>query len=190
METLYYLSAFCLIVFMILAMYDGIYLHIWKFELFKRKESKFEHKTHTIRAILFPLILWLLFINHDKTSFFIGISFFITDLVVLAFDAFSEKDSRKSLGGLPRWEYILHLFANSFHFASIMLMISTKTELTEFGLAINENISHGFGQKLITIISINIIPGAILMAFLHLFLILPSGISLWAKIKNRALPIR
>ena len=57
MEIIYYLSAIFLVLFMLLATYDGLYLHLWKYELFKREESSFEHKTHTIRAILFPLIV-------------------------------------------------------------------------------------------------------------------------------------
>ena len=46
MEILFLLSMICLIAFMFLATYDGAYLHLWKYELFNRKESEFEHKTH------------------------------------------------------------------------------------------------------------------------------------------------
>lgn len=181
MDILYYLSALCLLLFMVLATYDGFYLHIWKYELFKRKESAFEHKTHTIRAILFPLIVWLLFINTDATSFWISIVLISIDFLALGIDAYSEDDSRKSIGGLPKWEYILHLFANSFHFASIFLIIATKVEITESALVMNEIATNTFAQELIQIISINIIPGAIVLAFVHFILIFPKGISIWSK---------
>lgn len=187
MEILFYLSTGCLLVFMILAIYDGLFLHIWKYELFRREESTFEHKTHTIRAVLFPLIIWLLFINSNAISFWIGITLFIIDLIVLGADAYSEKDSRQSMGGLPRWEYILHLFANSFHFASIILIIATKINATEFGLTINETTNNNFGQQLIRLISVNIIPGAILLALFHVILIPPKGIQIWLHLKSRIL---
>jgi len=181
MDILYYLSGLCLLLFMILATYDGFYLHIWKYELFKRKDSLFEHKIHTIRAVLFPLILWLLFINDDKISFWISIVLISIDFIVLGIDAYSETDSRKSIGGLPKWEYILHLFANSFHFASIFLIIATKVEITEAGIALNEITNVTFAQNLIQIISVNMIPGAIVLGLIHFILMLPKGIHIWNK---------
>ena len=183
MEILYYLSALFLVLFMLLATYDGLYLHLWKYELFKRKESIFEHKTHTVRAILFPLIIWFLFVNKDNFSFYVGISLVILDLIVLAIDAYSEEDSRKFMDGLPKWEYILHLFSNGFHFAATGLLLAIRINITENGLSINtiENVSKG--QELLNFISVNIIPGAILMALLHLFLIFPKGIKIWNKLR-------
>ncbi|HBH05769.1 MAG TPA: hypothetical protein DDX92_04105 [Flavobacteriales bacterium] len=171
-------------------MYDGIYLHIWKYELFKRAESVFEHKTHTIRSILFPLILWLLFLKSDAISFWAGIALFILDLITLGIDAYSERDSRKSLGGLPRWEYILHLFANSFHFAAIALIIATKIKVTSSGLYLNDVFVNSDARQMIEFISINIIPGAVLMGMLHVVLISHRGIRLWMHLKNVLFPIR
>ena len=183
MEIIYYLSAIFLILFMLLATYDGLYLHLWKYELFKREESIFEHKTHTIRAVLFPLIVWLLFINTDNFSFYIGVSLILLDLVVLAIDAYSEKDSRQFMDGLPKWEYIIHLFSNGFHFAAIALLLATRISVTENGLLLSTMVNISKGQELLNFISVNIIPGAILMALLHLFLIFPKGINLWNKVK-------
>lgn len=183
MEIIYYLTALFLIFFMLLATYDGLYLHLWKYELFKREESLFEHKTHTARAILFPLIIWLLFISTDTISFYVGISFILFDLVILAIDAYSEKDSRKFMDGLPKWEYIIHLFSNGFHFAASALLLSTRINITENGLSLNTIVNVSKGQELLNFISVNIIPGAILMALLHLFLIFPKGIKIWNKLK-------
>ena len=182
MEIVYYLSAACLLLFMILATYDGFYLHIWKYELFSRKESRFEHKTHTARAILFPLILWLLFINNDAVSFWIAITLIAIDLIVLGIDAYTETDSRKAIGGLPKWEYIVHLFANSFHFASIFLIIATKISLTDIGIVIDEVSNATFAQEFVKIISVNMIPGAIVLGVVHLMLLFPKGIAIWSKV--------
>lgn len=184
MDILYYLSTFCLFGFMILATYDGFYLHIWKYELFKRKESKFEHLTHTIRAFIFPLILWLLFINNDMLSLGIGVFFIVVDLIVLGLDAFSEGDSRKSIGGLPKWEYILHLFANSFHFSAVVLILATKILITDDGLLFNEALTGSFAQQLSYSVAVNIIPGSIVLAFLHVIVLSPKGLQLWSKLKS------
>lgn len=185
MEIFYYLISLCIVLFMVIATYDGIYLHIWKYQLHTRKESYFEHKIHTVRAILFPLIIWLLFINTDLISFSIGITLVALDLITLGVDAFSETDSRKSIGGLSRWEYIIHLFANGLHFAAIVLIIGTKLTISEFSLSINQLSINSVGKEILDIISIQAIPGAIGMALVHLLLITPWGTSIWIKYRKK-----
>jgi len=181
MEILFYLSAICLVIFMILATYDGFYLHIWKYELFNREESIFEHKTHTVRAILFPLIIWFLFINNNQISFWIGIVLVMLDLIILGIDAYSEKDSRQFMDGLPKWEYIIHLFANGFHFASIILIIGTKISVSKYTITLIQNVPDTLGSGIMEIISVNIIPGSILLALVHLIVILPKGRMIWNR---------
>ena len=185
MEILYYLSSIFLLLFMILGLYDGVYLHIWKYQLHTREESYFEHKTHTIRAILFPLIVWFLFINSDSISFWIGISLVILDLITLGIDAFSEKDSRESIGGLPRWEYTLHLFANGFHFSSIALFLGTKLTVNEFGLSISQTITESYGKEIFDFVAVQMIPGGVFIALAHVLFILPVGKRFWVKQRGR-----
>lgn len=169
----------CLIAFMILATYDGAYLHLWKFELFNRKESLFEHKTHTIRAILFPLIIWLLILNTDIISFWVGIILVALDLIVLALDAYSEKESRSFMDGLPKWEYILHLFANGFHFAFIILIVSTKIKLESSTLLYSNEFLKNSSFEIVQLIAVNILPGAIILGIVHLLLMSKFGKKLW-----------
>ena len=185
MEILYYLIIICLIGFMIIATYDGLYLHLWKYELFKRNESKFEHKTHTVRAVLFPLILWFLFINEDSISFWFGISLFIIDLIILGIDAFSEKDSRKSIGGLPRWEYILHLFSNAFHFSAIILVLALKIKISPTGLIFVNEFVNSPAKELFTFVSLNVIPGAIILAVLHFALMVKGPQTIWNTYRTK-----
>ena len=169
----------CLVAFMILATYDGAYLHVWKYELFNRKESLFEHKTHTIRAILFPLIVWLLFVNTDIVSFWIGVFFVTIDLVVLGIDAYSEKESRSFMNGLPQWEYILHLFANSFHFAAIILIVATRIKVGNEGISYSNEFLLINNLETVQFIAVNIVPGAIFLAIIHLLLVFDFGKQLW-----------
>ncbi|MFK7784839.1 MAG: hypothetical protein AB8B56_06980 [Crocinitomicaceae bacterium] len=185
MEIIYYLTAVCLIAFMILATYDGAYLHLWKYELFKQSESKFEHATHTIRAILFPAIVWMIFLNHDPVSFWIGVVLILLDFVVLAVDAYSEKDSREFMGGLPRSEYIMHLMANGFHFAAIFLMLSTKLVITESSIELIGSANSSSAAEVLDFIAVNMLPGAILLGLLHLFLMTQSGQTVWGSLRKR-----
>lgn len=170
MDILFFLALFCLIVFMILATYDGAYLHLWKYELFNRVESQFEHKTHTIRALLFPVIVYLLFIDTSILGFWTGLALVAIDLIVLGIDAYSEKESRSFMNGLPQWEYIVHLFANSFHFAAIILMIATRTKITTDGIFYSTEFMLYSSFETIQFIAVNILPGAVILGIIHLLL--------------------
>lgn len=181
MDLLIQLSILFLVLFMILAIYDGLYLHLWKFELFNRKESEMEHKVHTLRALLFPVIVYYLFINASIIGFYMGIALFIFDLLVLSLDAYFEKDSREFMDGLPRWEYIIHLFANSFHFASFVLIIISRGN----EIILNSSTPNNELSALIYMVGKNIIPGAILMGLIHLFLMSSFGKTAWESMKKK-----
>jgi len=170
---------------MLLATYDGFYLHIWKYKLFNQKESIFEHKTHTIRAILFPLIVWFLFLETSPIGFWIGIALVLLDLIVLGIDAYAEGDSRKFMGGLPRWEYIVHLFANGFHFAAILLIVGVKINLLMSDVLLSQNLAETTGSTLLIFVAENTIPGAVILALIHLLVLLPKGKLLWNKYRMK-----
>ncbi len=171
---------------MVLATYDGFYLHIFKYALFNHEESVFEHKTHTIRAVLFPLIVWALFINEVNFSLFlIGLALVFTDLLVLAIDAYSEKESRSFMGGLPKWEYIIHLFSNAFHFSTITLVLALKIKITNTGLIFVNDFGYSQARGLFTFVSVNIIPGAIILAALHFVLLLKGPQTVWNTYRTK-----
>ncbi|KPM32280.1 Hypothetical protein I595_1930 [Croceitalea dokdonensis DOKDO 023] len=181
MDLINYTISICLFAFMALATYDGFILHIWKYKLYQQPESIFEHKTHTVRAILFPLIVWSLLIQTDKIFFFIGLALTAMDLVVLTVDAYSEKDSRTIMGGLPRKEYILHLFANGFHFAIIALALVLKlsivgTTLVYLPVQLDQD---AFSTVLLAFMAKNAIPGAVVLAMVHVALLFTLPRNLW-----------
>ncbi len=180
MDILFYLASACLVLFMVLATYDGFYLHLWKYQLFNQEESIFEHKTHTIRAILFPAIVWLLMVNETSSVLFlIGLVLVTIDLIVLAIDAYSEKDSRDFMGGLPRWEYIIHLFSNAFHFSAIVLVLAIKIDVTATTISFVEAIPASSAKNLFAFIGANVIPGAVVLAILHVILLLEKPKGIW-----------
>lgn len=169
MEIALIISSVLLLAFALLALIDGFYLHIIKYQLHNIPDSKFEHATHTIRAILFPAIVYFLFIvQNSNTCFYVGLLLVALDIIVLGIDAYSEKDSRAFMGGLPRWEYILHLFVNGFHFASIAVFLAVKLHLTDKGVEIIQDLSVLHSFTYFKFIAINLLPGAILLACIHL----------------------
>lgn len=166
-------------------MYDGIYLHLWKYELFNKKESEFEHKTHTARAILFPLIVWLLFLDNSIIGFYLGLTLVLADLIVLGIDAFSEKESRHFMGGLPKSEYIIHLFSNSLHFTAVILIIATRIKLEGNTLVYSTDFMVYSSFETVKLIAINILPGSVLLGISHVLLSMDFGKQLWNTYRKK-----
>jgi hypothetical protein len=185
METLLYLLAACLTLFGILGVIDGFYLHIWRFRLYEHADSHFEHFTHTLRAVLFPAIVFCLFIQPNVPGIYqLGLLLVGADLAVLTVDAYVEKDSRAFMGGLPRWEYILHLFVNAFHFGAVLLFLGLKFSVEPHGL-VTRIIDFGSpAGQLVHWLAINLLPGAVLIAALHLLVLLPNGRRWWEAKRN------
>lgn len=180
------ISTILLSAFALLAVIDGFYLHIFKYQLFNHKESEFEHLTHTIRAILFPLIVYFLFIAQNSlTSFYLGVSFVAVDIIVLGIDAFVEKDSRSFMGGLPRWEYILHLFVNGFHFSSIAVFFALKLTFTDSGVEIIQDLSNLKNYGLFHFVAVNLLPGAAILALLHILTALNPTKDYWNNLRMK-----
>lgn len=180
------ISTILLLAFALLAIIDGFYLHIFKYQLFNHKESELEHLTHTIRAILFPLIVYFLFINQNcLTSFYLGVLFIVIDIVVLVIDAFIEIDSRSFMGGLPRWEYILHLFVNGFHLASFAVFFAIKLSFTENGIEIVQDFSSMKNFGLFHFVAVNLLPGAIILALLHILTSIKATIVYWNNLRDK-----
>lgn len=178
------ITTILLIGFALLAIIDGFYLHLFKYQLHALLESRFEHITHTIRAFLFPAIVYTLFLNFENEAFFwIGITLLIVDLIVLGIDAYSEKDSRSFMGGLPRWEYILHLFSNGFHFAAIAVLFAIRIQLTPHGIEILDiSTLENFGS--FEFVVNNLLPGSIILAVLHLLLMIESFSKKWNSLRT------
>lgn len=180
------ISTILLSAFALLAVIDGFYLHIFKYQLFNHEESRFEHLTHTIRSILFPLIVYFLFITQNcLTSMYLGVLFVLIDIIVLGIDAFVEKDSRSFMGGLPRWEYILHLFVNGFHFASIAVFLALKLTFTEGGIEVVQDLSGLKNFGLFRFVAINLLPGAIILALLHIVTSVTTTKVYWNNLRTK-----
>jgi hypothetical protein len=174
MEIAFIISIVLLIAYSLLALFDGVFLHLYKYRLYEHKESKLEHLTHTIRAILFTGILISLFINIENNNLFVfGAILVVADIITLIIDAYVEKDSRTFMGGLPRWEYIIHLLVNGFHFASIAVFLVIKINLDSNGITLVNNFQQIESFHIFRTIAINLLPGAMLISLLHILVYFP-----------------
>ncbi|PBQ33918.1 hypothetical protein CNR22_19725 [Sphingobacteriaceae bacterium] len=186
MEFAFIISIVLLILFALLGLYDGFYLHIFKYRLYENPASRKEHLTHTIRGALFPGILYFLYLRQDCAAcFYIGMAFVLADIITLVFDAYLEKDSRDFMGGLPRWEYIIHLFVNGFHFASIAVLLIIKLNVTEHSIELRSDFSSVGNYPAFVWLVKNLIPGGILMSLLHLMVLFPSTAHYWNRFRSK-----
>ena len=185
METGFLIASILLAAFALLGLIDGVYLHLIKYKLFQHSSSKTEHLTHSARGLFFPLIVYFLFVNQSEWSFYTGLAFVVLDILVLGMDAYLEKDSRVFMGGLPRWEYILHLFANGFHFAAIAVFLAVKINFQDDAFAIRSGFEGVANFEVFQFVATNIIPGAIITAILHVILMLEGPAKVWNKLTAR-----
>lgn len=185
METGFTIATVLLVLFSLLAISDGLYLHLIKYRLYGHEESKFEHLTHTIRALLFPAILYFLFLSQNATTFYFGLVVVLLDVLTLVIDAYVEKDSRQFMGGLPRWEYIIHLMVNGFHFASIAVFLVLKLQLEGSEIIIRNDLNGLRGYNNFSWLVETLIPGGIILGLLHLMLIFKKPAALWNKIISK-----
>lgn len=185
MEIAFITMIVLLSLFAILGMYDGFYLHIYKYRLYDHKESRNEHLTHTVRGILFPVILYCCYLTSSPGWFFAGLAVLGLDIIVTVVDAYMESDSRTFMGGLPRGEYIIHLLVNGFHFAAIAVFIVIKVRMTNDGITLMSDFSQVESYPVFIWLVKNLIPGAIIMAILHILVYVPSTARYWNVIRAK-----
>ncbi len=185
MEVAFITTTSLLAAFVILALFDGLYLHLIRYKLHEHKESRHEHISHTIRAILFPIILYVLYLGNSDGAFYIGMTVVIIDILVLGADAYMEKDSRAFMGGLPRWEYILHLMVNGFHFASMAVFIVIKVRFNDTGIELVHDFRYVPQYHLFTTIVKQLIPGGVLIALIHFALLFPKPVVYYNRIASK-----
>lgn len=157
-----------LVLFLLVATIDGLYFHLWKYRLFARTESLYEHKLHTIRAFLFiPIVFFLFYADFGGITLWAGIAFILLDLIVEMLDVFTENDSRTSLGGLTSLEYAAHVAATTFRVAAISFILAAKPASA---WSLSSPLIIGEYNSLIQMNAANTMIGNLLVGILHLLL--------------------
>ncbi|WCL48605.1 hypothetical protein [Leptospira sp. GIMC2001] len=154
-----------------LAFVDGVYFHLWKYRLYAFEQSLYEHKLHTVRALLFPIMIFGLYLYDIRgIAFIIIFGLVIADLIVQFIDIWEERNARKNLGGLEPMEYLVHCILITLHTIALSFYVVSKDfsawSLTSSPIVIQSGIVY--------FIATNLLPGAIVIAITHLALILPS----------------
>ncbi len=91
------------------------------------------------------------------------------------------------MGGLPRWEYILHLFVNGFHFAAIAVYLAIKLIITDEGLILVRDLSSYKNFDMFHFIAIKILPGAIVIAIIHVITSIKKTAMYWNQLRAKIL---
>jgi hypothetical protein len=143
----------CLALLALIALLDGVVVHLVRERLHRRPETRLEHLIHTGRALVFPPILFFFFGGAGLT---LGITFLVVDQILEVADMAIERGSRAYSNGLRTSEYLLH-----------------GTALTLRGAAIAFSLAAGTPSPAVVTFVELLLPGAILGATLHLVLMIP-----------------
>jgi len=118
-----------MIFFIVLGTFDGLYFHLWKYKLHLLPAARREHSIHTARAFVFvPLSFFLFVYNSAGLLLWTAIGLLVVDAYLELIDILEERKSRAPLGGITSEESAIHVFASSFKFAAIILLLATKPE--------------------------------------------------------------
>ena len=110
-----------------IATFDGIYFHLYKYRLYAKKESKKEHLLHTANCFLFPFTILFIFLDKFNGIFFwIGIFLTLLTLIIEFLDVFEENKSRKKIGGLTSLEYSMHFAMSGLRATYTTLILVSK----------------------------------------------------------------
>ncbi len=91
--------------------FDVLYFHMFKFRLYGRTESVAEEITHLLRtASIIGIVSLLLFSDGSGFARNAILFLFAFDLVNNLADAYLERTSRDTLGGVPSSEQLIHMF--------------------------------------------------------------------------------
>ncbi len=117
-------AAVCLVLFTTIAGIDGLYFHLYRYKLHRRPLSRYEHRLHTINAVLFVPQVVLLFCCEPRGLFlWLAVLLFLVSLFVEVLDVLCESASRRDLGGLTRNEYLMHFLMSGLRFGAVLPLL-------------------------------------------------------------------
>lgn len=162
-----YTAAICLVLFTAIAGIDGLYFHLYRYRLYKRPPSRYEHRLHTVNAVLFvPLVALLFCVTPSGIFLWLALGLFAITLIVEILDVVCEPKSRRDLGGLSGSEYLMHFLMAALRVGTVA-PIFTATTSSDWQLA-----ASGLAARPLWLFLLGayIAGPGILIAALHLFL--------------------
>lgn len=147
-------TAILLGTFAALAAVDGLWLHLWRYRLHEQPSARLEHGIHTLHAIVFPFLVWSVFLADGSLSL-VAWAAIAAVVVLVAWDAATETSSRDFQGGLPVGEATLHSVLHGLQVAAIALGVVRSFADTP-----------GVDSPL-RWVAWNILPGSVVVALIH-----------------------
>lgn len=173
MNDLFLLASLALLaVFTVTGLIDGLYLHLWRYRLHARAESRREHVVHAARAVLFVPALALVFVGTTSGAvLWLGLALITVDFVVQILDTRVEATSRAFQGGLPDGELAIHVLAATAHFGLIVTsLLSRPVEAFARTVPIDGQTARFVSDTVLQMF----LGGSVLVAALHVALLHPA----------------
>jgi len=155
-----------------IGMIDGAYFHIVKYKLHTRRESFVEHITHTLNAIFFPPIVYLLLYRDSAgLALWAAAALVVVDVGIESWDVLIERCSRSSLGGLTPVEYWIHMMAVTLRIGGMAVLFAARP-LAAWSLSAPSVLS-GEPPHAVRLVALVLIVGATITAAQHVWLLQP-----------------
>lgn len=133
---MYAASVLILLAFLAIAGIDGLYFHLYKYRLHRRRDSQLEHGMHTLNALLLPLcIVPLLLVDARGAWLWAAVVVNLAAFLIESVDVVSEKTSRRAFGGLTRTEYWMHFAMSGLRWMHVALAFATHPSAHWFSTA-------------------------------------------------------
>ncbi len=157
-----------LLAFTALSFVDGVYLHLWRYRLWARAGSRYEHWLHTGRAVLFaPLVLLLFASPTAGLALGAGLAVLAVDQALEILDILEERRSRADLGGLSSGEYLVHALLVTLRAAAVALALAARPAAA---WTLDAPLVLGAYPPTIELVVRQLVPGALVVAALHVWL--------------------
>jgi hypothetical protein len=161
-------STILLLLFAVLSLVDGLYIHLWRLRLHARPGSYREHLWHTARAVLFaPAVLLVFAAPTAGLALWIGVALLAVDQAVELLDVLAERASRASLGGLSSVEYAVHVVLVTLRAAAVALALASRPA---GAWSLDAATVVGSYPDVIAVTVRQLVPGAVAAAVLHVWL--------------------
>ena len=120
------IAAVCMVLFTAIASIDGLYFHLFRYRLYDRPASRYEHRLHTANSLLFVPLTALLFCAEPLGLWRqLVLALFLGSFVIEILDVRCEEDSRRDLGGLTTSEYLMHFLMSGLRFGSVVPLLAS-----------------------------------------------------------------
>src|SRR5215469_4900238 len=107
--------------------FDVLYFHHYRFKLYARVESQREVLLHALRHLIYGAqFLIISNLRFRGSALMLLVLLYLADACVAWLDAWEETASRRSLGGLARGEYLMHIVL-SFLIGAYLLSVFQAT---------------------------------------------------------------